>query len=91
MFRANIDPHACACPDHLPRPPVSAAQVFKITPWKAWGSVAYTLVAVAAGLYAISVAPWYLLPFVYIYMSAATTGVRVPCISTAVSRLFQRC
>ena len=34
-----------------------------------------TLVSVAAGLYALSVAPWYLLPFVYIYMSAAVTGV----------------
>lgn len=53
------------------------AQVFEIDEGKSWRAVAVTLPAVALGYAAIAVAPWYLLPAVYVYLSAAVTGLFV--------------
>jgi hypothetical protein len=52
-------------------------QVFEIDEWKSWRAVAITIPAVALGYAALAVAPWYMLPAVYAYMSAAMTGLFV--------------
>ena len=53
-------------------------QVFKIRPVKAWSAVVTSVVAMAASLYCIAIAPWYLLPFAWAFSGTAFTGVR-PC------------
>lgn len=52
-------------------------EVFEIDEWKSWRAVAITIPAVALGYAALAVAPWYMLPAVYAYMSAAMTGLFV--------------
>jgi hypothetical protein len=52
-------------------------QVFEIDELKSWRAVAITIPAVALGYAALAVAPWYMLPAVYAYMSAAMTGLFV--------------
>ena len=51
-------------------------QVFKIRPVKAWSAVVTSVVAMAASLYCIAIAPWYLLPFAWAFSGTAFTGVR---------------
>lgn len=50
-------------------------QVFELNPVRAWGAVITSLVSMAACLYAISVSPWYLLPFAWALSGTAFTGV----------------
>eukprot|EP00898_Chlorokybus_atmophyticus_P003319 jgi/Chlat1/3989/Chrsp26S03984 len=52
-------------------------EVFEVNDLKAWRSVAVTVASVAAGYVALANSPWYLLPAVYAYMSAAVTGLFV--------------
>lgn len=49
-------------------------EVFEINPVKAWSAVFITLASVAASLYAISISPWYLLPFAWALAGTAFTG-----------------
>ncbi len=44
---------------------------------KAWLSVLVTLLGVAAGIGAIAIAPWYLLPFAWFFAGTAATGLFV--------------
>jgi omega-6 fatty acid desaturase (delta-12 desaturase) len=44
---------------------------------KAWFSVLITLLSVAAGIGAIAIAPWYLLPFAWFFAGTAATGLFV--------------
>lgn len=50
-------------------------QVFEINELKSFSAVALTAGAVALSVWLIGNSPWYLLPFVYAYTSAAWTGV----------------
>ena len=50
-------------------------QVFEINPLRAWGAVATTVASVSLSIYLLAVSPWYLLPLVYAFTSAAWTGV----------------
>lgn len=49
-------------------------EVFDVNPWRAWGGVLLSLTSMAAALYAISVAPWYLLPLAWFVAGTAFTG-----------------
>jgi len=51
------------------------SEVFELNPLRAWGAVLTTLVSVAASVYMISVSPWYLLPFAWMFAGTAFTGV----------------
>lgn len=50
------------------------SQVFDINPLRAWSAVAITLASVAASLYLIAIAPWYLLPLAWAFAGTAWTG-----------------
>lgn len=62
---------------------VLCEQVFQINPWRAWGAVATSVAAMAFSLYLIAVAPWYLLPFAWVFSGTAFTGVGGPLIAAA--------
>jgi omega-6 fatty acid desaturase (delta-12 desaturase) len=49
-------------------------EVFELNPWKAWGAVLLSITSMAASLYLISVAPWYLLPLAWFVAGTAFTG-----------------
>eukprot|EP00889_Picochlorum_renovo_P007913 jgi/Picre1/34943/NNA_002409.t1 len=49
-------------------------EVFEINPLRAWSAVALTLASMAAALYAISISPWYMLPFAWAFAGTAFTG-----------------
>jgi len=50
------------------------SEVFEFNMAKAWWRVFVTLASSTVGMIAIHYSPWYLLPAVYVYMSAAVTG-----------------
>jgi acyl-lipid omega-6 desaturase (Delta-12 desaturase) len=52
-----------------------AAQVFELNMWKAWSAVGISIVSMSLALYAISISPWYLLPFAWAFAGTAFTGV----------------
>eukprot|EP00850_Spirogloea_muscicola_P014791 SM000108S14235 [mRNA] locus=s108:416702:419356:- [translate_table: standard] len=52
-------------------------EAYEVNDLKAFRSVVTTFGAVALGYAALAVAPWYLYPLVYAYMSAAVTGLFV--------------
>eukprot|EP00850_Spirogloea_muscicola_P022695 SM000307S11692 [mRNA] locus=s307:122199:124852:- [translate_table: standard] len=52
-------------------------EAYEVNDLKAFRSVVTTFSAVALGYAALAVAPWYLYPLVYAYMSAAVTGLFV--------------
>lgn len=54
---------------------VCCIQVFEINPLRAWGAVATTVVSVALSVYLISISPWYMLPFAWVFAGTAWTGV----------------
>lgn len=66
-------------------------QVFALNPIRAWGAVVTSLVSMAACLYAISVAPWYLLPFAWALAGTAFTGVRIIIIPLSPNTNLREC
>ena len=54
--------------------------VFEIDNVKAWKAVLKTVTSYALGLFMISKAPWYLLPFAWAWTGTAATGVSSLCI-----------
>lgn len=49
--------------------------MFEIDDMKAWKSVLVSVTSYAFGLFMISKAPWYLLPFAWAWTGTAVTGV----------------
>ena len=50
------------------------SECFEKNPRKAWSRVLLSVVAVAMGMAAIAVSPWFLLPFAWIFTGTALTG-----------------
>lgn len=52
-------------------------EVFEIDDLKAWRAVAITVASVSASMWCIAAAPWYLLPFAWLFAGTAATGLFV--------------
>jgi omega-6 fatty acid desaturase (delta-12 desaturase) len=52
-------------------------EVFTFNPLKAWGQILLTVLATGAGVYLLTLSPWYLVPLVWIYTGTAATGLFV--------------
>lgn len=50
------------------------AEVFELNHAKAWSAVVISIASVAASMYLISIAPWYMLPFAWALSGTAATG-----------------
>lgn len=50
-------------------------QVFELNELRAWSAVLISICSMAACIYAISIAPWYLLPLAWAVAGTAFTGV----------------